>query len=103
VDKKAQWALVGAAWFLALTMAGLAWMLWRHFVPAAQPPVWSVAADGTARCPVTGKRVPAVPETPHVDYLGHIYYFAPDKDAEGNDARTRFLMDPERWLAASHP
>ena len=102
MDKKAEWALVGAAWFLAISVAVFGWLAWRHFgPPPSNAPAWTVASDGTARCPVTGKRVAAVPETPHVDYQDHTYYFAADKDEQGLDARTRFLMDPEAWLHRS--
>ena len=101
MDKKAQWALVGAAWFLALSVAGLGWLAWRRFGPPPDPSLaWQVASDGTARCPVTGESVQAVSATPKVDYQGKVYYFSASTDADGRDARTRFLMDPESYL---HP
>jgi YHS domain-containing protein len=104
MDKKAEWALVGAAWFLALSVAGLGWLAWRHFGPPPDPAeAWQVASDGTARCPVTGESVPAEAATPQLDYQGQVYYFSASKDAEGRDARTRFLMDPESYLRPAAP
>lgn len=101
MDKKAEWALVGAAWFLAVSVAGLGWLAWRHFGPPPDPhKLYAVRSDGSAICPVTGEKVQAVPETPHVDYQGQVYYFSQAKDAEGREARIRFLMDPESFL---HP
>lgn len=101
MDKKAEWALVGAAWFLALSVAGLGWLAWSHFGPRPDPAkAFVVQTDGRARCPVTGEWVQAVSTTPQVDYQGQIYYFSSDKNADGQDARTRFLMAPESYL---HP
>jgi len=102
VDKSAQWALVAAAWFIALSVALFGYLAWQRLgqprpVMAASDQ-WGVQADGTALCPVTGKRVPVGPRTSKVTYLGRTYYFSDDKDAQGEDARTRFLMDPDSWL-----
>lgn len=105
MDKKAEWALVGAAWFLALSVAGLGWLAWRHFNPGPSDPraVYALHDDGSAICPVTGRRLQIDANTPKVDYQGHVYYFANDVDAQGLDARTRFLMDPESYLSPKRP
>jgi hypothetical protein len=105
VDRPAQWALVGAAWFLALSVAVFGFLAWQRLeraaplnVPQAAAGAWSVQTDGTALCPVTGQRITVGPDTPRVVYLGRTYYFSDERDASGVDARTRFLMDPESWL-----
>jgi len=100
MDKKAQWALVGAAWFLALSVAGLGYMGWRHFAPVGGDPkvLYALQANGKTVCPVTGKSLQVVETTPRVNYQGTVYYFSADTDGEGRDARTRFLMDPESFL-----
>ena len=107
MDKKAQWALVGAAWFLALSVAVLGFLGWRHFSPKAVDPavVYALHGDGKAICPVTGKTLQVSDATPRINYQGVTYYFSSDSDAEGRDARTRFLMDPESFLrpAAAKP
>jgi YHS domain-containing protein len=101
MEKKAQWALVGAAWFLAGTIALFGWLAWQRFGVEKDPlAAFAPAADGTVRCPVTGEKLQAVSGTPQVVYQGRTYYFSGAKDPEGQDARTRFLMDPERYL---HP
>lgn len=105
MQKKAEWALVGAAWFLAVSVAVLGFLGYRHWVatPAGAPPAstWALHSDGTALCPVTGEVLKVVSATPQVNYLGTVYYFSGDKDAQGLDARTRFLMDPESFLKAA--
>jgi YHS domain-containing protein len=100
MDKKAQWALVGAAWFLAISFAVLGYLGWRHFSHGADDPtvLYSLQADGSAVCPVTQKKLQVTESTPKVVYQGTPYYFATDADNEGRDARTRFLMDPEAYL-----
>ena len=109
MDKPVQWALVGAAWFLAGSVAVFGFLTWQRLgavrTPAATEGVatgssspWALQPDGTALCPVTGQRVQVGPGTPTVTYLGNTYYFSGDKDASGQDARTRFLMDPDSWL-----
>jgi YHS domain-containing protein len=107
MDKKAQWALVGAAWFLAISVAVLGFLGWRHFSPSSDDPkqVYALKTDGSTLCPVTRKPVQVVEATPKVVYQGMTYYFAADLDLEGRDARTRFLMDPEAFLrpAAAKP
>ena len=102
MDKKAEWALVGAAWFLALSVAALGWLAWRHFNPKPADPaaVYALHEDGFALCPVTGQRLHVDDSTPKVDYMDHVYYFSKDVDAQGHDARTRFLMDPDSFLKA---
>jgi YHS domain-containing protein len=101
MDKKAQWALVGAAWFMALTVAGLGWLAWQKFGATKDPLAAFVpAGDGSVRCPVTGEKLQALSGTPQVNYQGRTYYFSGAVDGEGRDARTRFLMEPERYL---HP
>jgi|GEM_PF-3041963 YHS domain-containing protein len=106
MEKRAQWALVGAAWFFALSVAGLGFMAYRRLnsppAAAAAPPAstWGLRSDGTALCPVTGEVLQVVSSTPRVDYVGAVYYFSADKDGQGLDARMRFLMDPERYLKA---
>jgi len=104
MDKPAQWALVGAAWFLALSVALFGFLAWQglgHGAPPRGPQdstALALQSDGTALCPVTGQRVLVGLDTPKLTYLGRTYYFSSDKDAEGQDARTRFLMDPDAWL-----
>lgn len=108
MDKKAEWSLVGAAWFLALSVGGFGYLAWRRLGPAAPAAstapaadAWGLKADGTARCPVTGEILRVVSSTPQVDYLGHVYYFSLATDSQGLDARTRFLMDPDSFLKAA--
>ena len=109
MDKKAQWSLVGAAWVAALSVAVFGYLNWRRTAPSAAQAQASAEslvpqANGTVRCPVTGELLQVGPGTPTVDYRGQVYYFSTSKDAQGNDARTRFLMDPDRYLSqASHP
>jgi hypothetical protein len=115
VDKPVQWALVGAAWFLAGSVAVFGFLTWQRLGSIRTPagtlaaPLgnaaatgssspWALQSDGTALCPVTGQRIQVGPDTPTVTYLGNTYYFSGDKDASGQDARTRFLMDPDSWL-----
>lgn len=101
MDKKAQWALVGAAWFMAGTVAVVSWKAWQRFGVERDPfAAFQVAEDGTVRCPVTGEKLQALSSTPQVVYLGKTYYFSGAKDGEGRDARTRFLMQPDLYL---HP
>jgi len=106
MEKKAQWALVGAAWFFVLSVTGLGLLAYRRFgAPAvvAAPPAstWGLRSNGTALCPVTGQVLQVLSFTPKVDYLGSVYYFSLDKDGQGLDARTRFLMDPDRYLKSA--
>lgn len=101
MDKLAQWSLVAAAWFLALAVAVLGYVvLQRISPPKPSDPlsVYAQAADGTARCPVTAERIVVAPDTPKVSYQGRVYYFSHAVDGEGRDARTRFLMNPEAYL-----
>jgi YHS domain-containing protein len=101
MDKKAQWALVGAAWFLAGTVALFGWLAWQRFGVQKDPlAAFHPAADGSVRCPVTGETLQAVSSTPQIVYQGQTYYFSTAKDGEGRDARTRFLMQPDLYL---HP
>jgi hypothetical protein len=106
MDKPAQWALVGAAWFLAVSVALFGFLAWQRLGHAQPSPAggavsYAAQGDGTAVCPVTGERLQVGPDTPTVTYLGHAYYFSTDKDAQGEDARTRFLMDPDGWIKRS--
>lgn len=115
MDKPAQWALVAAAWFLALAVALFGFLAWQRLgrvrlpVPAAAAPATPASPAGagqppvpaTAVCPVTGRTVTVGPDTPRVTYRGRTYYFSTDTDAQGNDARTRFLMNPESWLSGT--
>jgi YHS domain-containing protein len=106
MEKRAQWALVGAAWFLAISVAVIGVLAYRHFsapavAPAPPASTWGLRSDGSALCPVTGQALAVTTATAKVDYLGAVYYFSPDKDSQGLDARTRFLMDPERYLKAA--
>ncbi|MGH7441502.1 MAG: hypothetical protein ACREKE_02385 [bacterium] len=111
MDKPAQWALVGAAWFLALAVALFGFLCWQR-LGHARPVLVSEAAVATAAapsppvqtavCPVTGEHIVVGPDTPQVVYLGRTYYFSADRDAQGNDARTRFLMNPDAWLKGSN-
>jgi YHS domain-containing protein len=108
MDKKAQWALVAAAWFLALSMTALGVLAYRRLggsglaLTASARPAgpMGMRADGTALCPVTGQVLQVLTSTPKVDYMGTVYYFSGDQDAQGLDARTRFLMDPDKYLKA---
>ncbi len=110
MEKPAQWALVGAAWFLALTVAVIGFVAWRHFDAASQAAAAQASAqngssaplaDGeTAICPVTHEKVIVGPATPHVVYMDHVYYFSTGLDPAGHDPKRRFLMDPESFV---HP
>ncbi|HTB34112.1 MAG TPA: hypothetical protein VK842_04570 [bacterium] len=109
MDKKAQWSLVGAAWFAALSVAGFGYLIWqRGGSPALPGPLTAQSlvpqANGTVRCPVTGELLQVGPDTPTVNYRGQTYYFSTAKDGNGLDARIRFLMDPDRYLSpTAHP
>jgi hypothetical protein len=108
MEKPAQWALVGAAWFLALTVAVIGFFAWRLFESNAQAKQASAQvqagyeaplADGAkAVCPVTHETVVVGPATPHVVYLDRVYYFSTTVDAAGHDPKRRFLMDPESFV-----
>lgn len=108
MEKPAQWALVGAAWFLALSVAVLGCLAWHRFgampaVPAGGPPQGSEAelAEGaTAICPVTGHKLVVSAATPRVIYQSRVYYFDDKPDAAGILPKRRFLSDPEAIL---HP
>ena len=109
MDKPAQWALVGAAWFLALSVAILGFLTWRHFVPSGVAPMASAELGGsaaelapgaTAVCPVTGQKLVISATTPKVIYKDRVYYFSDQPDAAGVLPKRRFLMDPEAVL---HP
>ena len=110
MEKPAQWALVGAAWFLALTVAVIGFFAWRLFEGSvrdkqAQAQVQAgfeaPLTDGAkAVCPVTHETVVVGPGTPHVVYLDRVYYFSTTVDAAGHDPKRRFLMDPESFV---HP
>ncbi len=109
MEKPAQWALVGAAWFLALTIAIVSVLAWRHFegLPAAGVPAPGVAGSpqalpegATAICPVTHEKVMIGPATPHVVYMDRVYYFSTTLDASGREPKRAFLMDPEFYV---HP
>lgn len=99
MDRPAQWALVGAAWFLAASVAVFGYLTWQRLgrVPMASGAAAS-ADPSYAICPVTGARVLVGPATPKVVYMGHTFYFSGAVDSDGLDARSRFLMDPEAWL-----
>jgi hypothetical protein len=108
MEKPAQWALVAAAWFLALTVALLGWLAYRRFIalPAAAAAAVAgaeapLAPGASAVCPVTKQTVTVGPETPSVVYQGRVYYFSDEKDAAGHSAKTRFLMDPQAYLGGS--
>jgi len=110
VDKKAQWSLVAAAWFAALSVSLFSYLNWQRGAapapaggvapaPASGPQSLVPQANGTVRCPVTGELLLVKPDTPTVNYRGQTYYFSTTKDANGLDARTRFLMDPDHFLS----
>jgi hypothetical protein len=107
MDKPAQWALVAAAWFTAVCVAGIAFMAWRHFdrvaVQAAEAalPLGTVEAlplGATALCPVTKEKLLVAADTPQLVYRDLHYYFA--KSGPGGEPKRLFLMDPELYL---HP
>ena len=102
MEKRAQWALVGAAWFLAVSVAVIGFLAYERLAAPAAANAAAVGQhrDGTAICPVTGQVLQVLTSTPKVDYLGTVYYFSGDQDAQGLDARTRFLMDPDKYLKA---
>jgi hypothetical protein len=104
VDRKAQWSLVAAVWFIALSVAVFGFLIWRRIAPpAAAAPLTAQSlvpqANGSVRCPVTGESIQVGPDTPTVNYRGQTYYFATAKDSDGLDARTRFLMAPDRYVS----
>jgi hypothetical protein len=110
MEKPAQWALVGAAWFMALTVAAISFFAWRTFeanaqakpaAAAAQPGAEAPLQNGaTAICPVTHETVVVGPSTPRVVYMDQVYYFSSTQDLDGRDPKRRFLMDPESFV---HP
>lgn len=104
MDKNAQWALVAAAWFLALSVALLGWLGYRHLNRASSTAV-ELAGDGIvplgdrAICPVTRQSLVVDAQTAHAIYRGRTYYFASGRDERGREHRTLFLMDPEAYLS----
>ena len=96
MDKKAQWAMVGAFWFLALGVVGIGWYTF----------VQRPSVDGSGRlpssavCPVTGKDLRVSPQTPSVRYQDKLYFFAAGEDAAGHSPRDLFLMDPSRYISS---
>ena len=105
MEKPAQWALVGAAWFMALTVAVIGFLAWRHF-EAASAPAAPLGADAplvdgaTAICPVTHEKVVVGPSTPRLIYMNQVYYFSATADAAGIEPKRRFLLNPEAYV---HP
>lgn len=106
MDKPAQWALVGAAWFLALSVALLGFLALRHFeaksalTPATAGSLGELAPGSSAVDPVTGATLTVGPDTPRVVYQDRVYYFSNVSDAAGILPKRRFLMDPENYV---HP
>lgn len=109
MEKPAQWALVGAAWFLALSIAILGFLVWQHLERSSTGPVVGTAAVGdTAElavgastvCPVTGEKLVVAADTPRLVYQDRVYYFSAKADAAGTLPKRRFLMDPESFV---HP
>jgi hypothetical protein len=108
MDKPAQWALVGAAWFLALTVAVIGFLAWRHFEAISGPlAVAGTAAplqDGaTAICPVTKERIVIAKDTPQLVYKERVFYFSKTLDAAGREPKRLFLMDPEFYANPGTP
>ena len=110
MEKPAQWALVGAAWFMALTVAVIGFLAWRHFeasTAAANPPLLGseapLANGATAICPVTHEKVVVGPSTPHLVYMDNVYYFSATADAAGIEPKRRFLLDPEAYVHPGAP
>ncbi len=100
MDKKAQWGLVSAAWFLALSVAGLGYLaLQRSSQPVSET---QGAAEGSApkeaTCPVTKRHLQVDATTPKFTYKDRDFYFADDTDEKGRSAKQRFVMDPEYYL-----
>lgn len=107
MDKPAQWALVGAAWFLAISVSLLGFLAYRHFgaggpavTAASAGSVGELAVGASAVDPVTGSPVVVGTDTPHVVYQDRVYYFSSLSDAAGIMPKRRFLMDPESYV---HP
>lgn len=110
MDKPAQWALVGAAWFLALSVALLGFLAWHHFAASPDAATAGASAPGGSEaelalgthaiCPVSGEKLVISAKTPKVIYKDRVYYFYDLPDAAGILPKRRFLMDPEAVL---HP
>jgi YHS domain-containing protein len=106
MDKPAQWALVGAAWFLALSVALLGFLAFRHFeaksalTAATAGSLGELALGSSAVDPVTGATVTVGADTPRVVYQDRVFYFSNVSDAAGILPKRRFLMDPENYV---HP
>lgn len=100
MDKKAQWGLVSAAWFLALSVTGLGYLALKKLdAPVvAEQGVSEGSVVTEAICPVTKRRLQLQPNTPKLNYKGRDFYFADDVDEKGHTAKQRFLMDPELFL-----
>jgi hypothetical protein len=113
MDKPAQWALVGAAWFLALTVAVIGFVAWRHFEAQAAAARLVLAAaqgsdaplpEGTAAiCPVTKEHLIVAKDTPHLVYKERHYYFSKSLDAAGHEPKRLFVMDPEFYASPGTP
>ena len=104
MDKNAQWALVAAAWFLALSVALLGWLGYRHLnrpvAVAAEPAGGGIVPLGDrAICPVTHQSLVVDAKSSQAVSRGRTYYFAPGRDERGREYRTLFLMDPEAYLS----
>jgi YHS domain-containing protein len=106
MDKQAQWALVAAAWVLAIGIICMGLYAIYHFSNAAPVVETAVRVFGTAQnpiCPVDGDPVVLGPDTPSVNYNGNTYYFCGHKDTLGRDHKMLFLMDPMHYLTGSAP
>jgi YHS domain-containing protein len=106
MEKQAQWALVAAAWVMAIGVLGLGAYAIIHFGNAgpASGAALSLKNTGTAQNPidpVDGQAVTLSPDTPHASYNGNDYYFDDQKDLYGRDHKTIFLMDPLHYLTGS--
>ena len=113
MDKPAQWALVGAAWFLALTVAMISFLAWRHFdatsqanrliAAAAQGQELKLPDGASAICPVTKEKLIITKDTPHLIYKDRVYYFSTTLDPAGKEPKRLFLMDPEFYASPGTP
>jgi hypothetical protein len=107
MDKPAQWALVGAAWFLALSVAVIGFLAWRHFetqavaaqlvLTVAQGSATPLPLGAQAICPVTKEHLIIAADTPTLVYKERYYYFSKGLDSAGHEAKRLFLLDPEYY------
>jgi YHS domain-containing protein len=98
MDKKIQWAVVGALWVLVLGALGLGYEYIHNHASggsASQPGAPAAQVGDKVVDPVSKNEVVVGKDSPHVNYQGQDYYF---ESGTAQDHKLQFLMDPELYL-----